>query len=133
MARSVHDIPYDGQQFMLLGLFFQVTKTFESVESLFKLHLCAVNIPLFHPVMKGMPSRMLAEHHTIAGATNVFGSHDFVGGGMHEHTMLVYTRFMREGINPHHSLFRDTGRPVIRVSMVLAYTRLWVLMLVSTP
>ncbi len=58
-----------------------------------------------------MTAGMLAEHQLISVEPDRFGSHDFVGFLVHQHTMLMNAGFVSKGIGPDDRLVRLDDNP----------------------
>jgi hypothetical protein len=87
------------EQFLLA-----VGQRLEFLEHPVDLELIEVEAQLLHPLAKGMPATVFAEHQVAAREAHILGAHDLVGRKMFEHAVLMDAGLMREGILADHRL-----------------------------
>ena len=84
----------------VVDVFLLVGEGDEVVEDLLKRLVVELVAQFGHPVAEGMPAAVLAQHEVRADEADVFRPHDFVGGALLQHAVLVDAGLVGEGVLP---------------------------------
>ena len=105
---DVHD---DGFDITVVHVLLLVCQFFEFLECPVDLELVEVESQFGDPVAECVPPTVFAEHQVRVLQTDVFRAHDFVGGCMLEHAVLVNTSLVGKSIRANNRLVSGNGHP----------------------
>ena len=91
---------------LIENLFFNICQPFEFLKNLIQLNIIQLKTKFLDPVRKCMTTRMFAQHQIAGFDPHRLRSHDFVGQGIFQHSVLVDSSFVCKGISTNNRLIR---------------------------
>ncbi len=102
-----HNFVLDKRDQIILEYFLLlVGEIFEPCKSFLQSVIAQLKPQLGQLGFKRMSARMLAQHQFAFGQAHGFRRHDFIGVGVLEHTILMDSAFMREGVRADNGFIR---------------------------